>query len=160
MGMGKNKGRIVGGFLALLLVVFTAGSAFSGVNVNINIGPPDLVVAGPPEMIVVPRTMVYFAPGVAVDLFFCAGYWWAPKEGHWFRARAYNGPWGIVASRAVPAAIVRLPKNYRKIYAHEHQIPYGQLKKHHELRDRDRRHGRGEWGGWEKNGKHHRKKGR
>ncbi len=160
MGMGKNTGRMVGFFLALLLVVVTAGSADSGVNVNINIGPPEVVVAGPPEMIVVPRTMVYFAPGVAVDLFFCAGYWWTPKEGHWFRARAYNGPWAIVASRSVPTAIVRLPKNYRKIYAHEHHIPYGQLKKHHEHRHRDRRHGRGEWEGWKENGKHHRKKGR
>src|SRR4030066_122528 len=80
MSKRKNAGRIVCVLFALLFTVFAAGTAFSGVNVNINVGPPAVVVAGPPEMIVVPRTMVYFAPGVGVDLFFHAGYWWTPKE--------------------------------------------------------------------------------
>lgn len=160
MDMGKNAGRIVGAGLALLLVFVTSGPAFSEVNVNVHIGPPDVVIAGPPEMVVVPRTMVYFAPGVAVDLFFSAGYWWTPKDGRWYRARSYDGPWRVVAYRAVPASIVRIPKNYRKVYAHERHIPYGQLKKHYEHRDRDRQHRRGEWNGGKENGKHHRKKGR
>lgn len=158
MGRRKNAGRIVGGLLALLFVVVTASPAFSEVNVNINIGPPAVVVAGPPEMIVVPRTMVYFAPGVAVDFFFYAGYWWTPKEGRWFRSREYNGPWVIVAPRAVPVAVVRVPRDYRKVYAHEHRIPHGQLKKHYAHREWERKERRGEWKEGREDRKEHRKK--
>src|SRR4030066_699528 len=107
-------------------------------------GLPAGVVSGPLEMIPVQRSMVYFAPAVEVDLFFYAGYWWAPNQGRWFRSRACNGPWVIIAPRAVPVAVVRVPRDYRKIYAHEHRIPYGQLKKHYKYRDQDRRERRAE----------------
>ena len=157
MSKRKNAGRIVCVLFALLFVVFATGTAFSsGVNVNINVGPPAVVIAEPPEVIVVPQTMVYFAPGVGVDLFFHAGYWWTPKEERWFRARSYNGPWIIVAPRAVPVEIVRVPRDYRKVYAHEHRIPYGQLKKHHRLREQDRKARRGEWKEWKEDRKGHR----
>lgn len=157
MRMQKTAGWIVIGGCVLLLAVFAAGTASSEVNVNINIGPPAVVVAEPPEIIVIPRTMVYFAPGVGVDLFFHAGFWWTPKEGRWFRAHSYNGPWVIVAPRSVPVAVVRVPRDYRKIYAHEHRIPYGQLKKHYSYRERERREGRGEWKERKEDRKEHRK---
>ena len=135
----------IAGLSALMAVLFGAVPSHAEVNVNVNIGPPAVVVAGPPEMIPVQRSMVYFAPAVEVDLFFYAGYWWAPNQGRWFRSRAYNGPWVIIAPRAVPVAVVRVPRDYRKIYAHEHRIPYGQLKKHYKYRDQERRERRGEW---------------
>jgi len=141
----RKTGWVVSGLGTLLAVVFAAGPARSEVNVNVNIGPPAVVVAGPPEMIPVQRSMVYFAPGVEVDLFYHAGFWWTPNQGRWFRSRSYDGPWVIIAPRAVPVSIVRVPREYRKIYDHEHRIPYGQLKKHYTTRDRERRERRGEW---------------
>lgn len=156
--MSKMKtGRFLRGLWVLLLVVFAAGPALSEVNVNIHIGPPAVVVAGPPEMIVVPRTMIYFAPAVEVDLFFYAGFWWTPKQGRWFRSRAYNGPFVIVATRAVPVEIIRVPRDFRRRYAHGHRIPYGQLKKHYASRDRERRERRGDWKEWNEEGREHRK---
>ena len=136
------------GLGALLFVFGAPAPAVSEVNVNINIGPPAVVVAEPPEMIVVPRTMVYFAPGVSVDLLFHAGYWWTPNQGRWFRARGYDGPWVLVDHRHVPVEIVRLPRDYRRVHVHRKRIPHGHLKRHWEGRERDRRARRGEWKGW------------
>lgn len=153
------------GIGALLFMCGLPAPAMPEVNVNINIGPPAVVVAEPPEMIVVPHTMVYFAPDASVELLFHAGYWWTPNQGRWFRAQAYDGPWVVVEPRRVPVEIVRLPRDYRRAHVHHKRIPHGHLKKHYESRHRDRRHGRGEWKDRKEdrrgrdNGKKHRKGG-
>jgi hypothetical protein len=136
------------GFFAMLAVVLCASPGDAGVDVNINIGLPVVVVAGPPEMIVIPQTMVYFAPDVEAQLFFSAGFWWTPHRGRWFRSRAYNGPWVRMAPRYVPAEFGRLPRDYRRTYVRDRRIPYGQLNKHWEHRKWERRERRGEWKGW------------
>ncbi len=144
--MRRNGGAIMAAALgAAVFAAFGAAPAVSGLNVNLNIGPPAVVVAEPPEVVAVPQSMVYFAPGVSVELLFYDGYWWTPKEGHWFRSRAYNGPWASVGPRGVPAEIVRLPRDYRTVYVHGEHVPYGQLKKHWHRRDLERREHRGEW---------------
>lgn len=141
----KSAGRAASGLAALLFVAFAAGGAIAEVNVNINVGPPAVVVAGPPEVVAIPRTLVYFAPGADADLFFYAGYWWTPERGRWFRSRTYDGHWIMVPARAVPAPILRVPGNYRQSFRHGHRIPYGQLKKHYARREREKRERRGEW---------------
>lgn len=153
--------RLIGlaGTFAVAAVIFLAGAvptASAEVNVNINVGPPAFVVHEPPEMVVVPRTMVYFAPGVEVELLFYRGWWWTPHGGRWYRSRAYNGPWRVMGPRYVPAEIVRLPRDYRTVYVREGHVPYGQLKKHWERREHDRRRRAGEWKDW-KEEKHERK---
>lgn len=122
-----------------------AAPASAEVNLNINLGPPAVVVHEPPEMIAIPGSMVYFAPGVSVSLLFHDGYWWTPKQGVWYRSTAYGGPWVVV--RQAPPAIVHLPPNYRTVYVREKHIPYGQLKKHYRVREADYREGRGEFKG-------------
>src|SRR5512135_879809 len=124
--MNRKGSTILAAAFAALLFAALAAPAAAGVNVNVNIGPPAVVVSEPPELVVVPQSMVYFAPGVSVELLFYDGYWWTPKEGHWFRSRAYNGPWASVGPRYVPAEIVRLPRDYRTVYVHGEHVPYGQ----------------------------------
>ena len=143
--MNRNASTMLAAAGAALLFAAVAAPAAAGVNVNLNIGPPAVVVAGPPEVVAVPQSMVYFAPGVSVELLFYDGYWWTPKEGRWFRSRAYNGPWAIVGPRGVPAEIVRLPRDYRTVYVHGEHVPYGQLKKHWRHREIERREHRGDW---------------
>jgi len=153
----------LGAAVALLAAAAGPAPARAEVNVNVNIGPPPVVVQEPPEVVVIPRTMVYFVPGVSVDLFFYRGWWWTPHGGRWYRARAYNGPWILVGPRHVPVEIVRLPRDYRTIYIKEKRIPYGQLKKHWEARERERREHRGEWKDWKEErheGKGHGKHGK
>ena len=110
-------------------------SARVDVGVSVNIGPPPIVVAEPPEVVLVPRSQVYFVPGVEFDVFFHNGYWWSPRGDRWYRARAYNGPWRIVERRYVPRAVIRVPHDYRHVYGRERHIPYREWRE---------RHGRGE----------------
>ena len=143
----KETALFLAGTCAAVVLLCAAVPAHSEVNVNINIGPPPIVVHEP-ELIVVPRTMVYFAPGVGAELYFYRGRWWSRHEGRWFRAKSYNGPWAVIGPRYVPAEIVRLPRDYRTVYVREQHVPYGQLKKHWERREHDRRKRVGEWKDW------------
>jgi len=130
------------GLVVLLVALFVTGGtkeAFAEVNVNINIGPPPIVVAEPPAVVFMPPIGVYFVPQVDFDVFFYSGFWWSPRGSSWYRAREYNGPWGVVDKRYVPAPVYRVPKDYRNRYEKEKHIPYGE---------------------WKKQGKHHEEKGR
>jgi hypothetical protein len=145
MKTGRKMALFVSGVCAAVFLFCAPVPAFSEVSVNINIGPPPVLVEGPPELIVVPRTMIYFAPAARADLFFYRGRWWTSHEGRWFRAKSYNGPWVVVGPRYVPVEIVRLPREYRTVYVREQRVPYGQLKKHWEHREYERRKRVGEW---------------
>src|SRR5512147_2093782 len=89
----------------LLCVMFLAGTTAAEVNVNINIGTPmpQLVLAAPPALAVVPGTYVYVAPDVNANLVFYQDNWYRPHGGSWYVSLSYNGPWKAVA--APPAAL-------------------------------------------------------
>jgi len=152
---GTTKFRFNTLMLAALLaavLVTTGTELMAGVNVNINFGPPTVVMAEPPAMVMIPRTQVYFAPDPQLDIFFYGGYWWSPQGDRWYRAQAYNGPWVFVERRYVPAPVYRVPRDYRAIYKRERHIPYGQWKKearfheredHWEWKDNHGEHGHG-----------------
>jgi hypothetical protein len=125
--------------LSLLPVFGEIPEARAGVQVNINVGPPPVVVAEPPEVVLIPGSQVYFVPEPDIDIFFYNGFWWSPRGDRWYRARAYNGPWVIEERRLVPAPVIRVPRNYRVIYERAHHIPYGQWKKEWEHRGRGER---------------------
>jgi hypothetical protein len=137
----EMKTRIFTALAALAFTVFaaTAAPVLAGTNVNINLGLPAAVVAAPepvyveqpPEMVVIPQSNVYFAPGVSVDLFFYDNRWWNRRGDRWYRASDYNGPWVSVGQRHVPASVYRVPANYRTVYVHEKPMPYGHWKKTH-----------------------------
>ncbi|MFA4858056.1 MAG: hypothetical protein WC901_05665 [Candidatus Margulisiibacteriota bacterium] len=119
-------------FIFVVLGLVFAGGAQAEVNVNINIGPPPIVVAEPPEVVMIPQTEIYFVPGISFDVFFCNGYWWSPRGDRWYRAKAYNGSWVVVSRNYVPAHLFKVPKNYRVVYQKERHINYGQWKKQHQ----------------------------
>lgn len=143
----NETGLSMAGVFAAVFLACAAAPAHAEVSVNINIGPPPIVVHEP-ELIVVPRTMVYYAPAVEVDLFFYRGRWWSRHDGRWFRSHSHKGPWAVVSPRYVPVEIVRLPRDYRTVYVRERHVPYGQLKKHWEHREFERRKRAGEWKDW------------
>src|SRR5512143_2930860 len=125
--------------LALTGFVTTAAPVHAGTNVSVNLGIPAPVVVAPqpvyveqpPEMVLMPQSNVYFAPGVSVDLFFYDNRWWNRRGDRWYRASGYNGPWVAVGRRHVPVPVYRVPANYRTVYVHEKPMPYGQWKKAH-----------------------------
>jgi hypothetical protein len=128
--------------LFLLIVVLTAiiglmvpGQALSGdVDVNIGIGVgvplPRVIVSSPPAVFLVPDTYVYYAPEVAVQLFFYSGSWYTLNDGYWFRSADYSGPWVYLPPSRVPVVFLHLPPRYYEIPRGQKLIPYGQLKKH------------------------------
>lgn len=128
-----------------LLIPCGMKEASAGVNVNINLGPPPIVVARPPEVVMIPGLPIYFVPNLDIDVFFYNGYWWSPRGGYWYRSRAYNGPWRGIDRRYVPAPLFRVPRDYQGIYKRERRIPYGQWK-HREKAER---------GGWKEHGRGH-----
>lgn len=141
------------GLVVALLAAGSVSLAAAEVSVNVNLGPPPIVVAQPPEVVMVPSTGVYFVPGIDFDIFFYNGYWWSPRGDRWYRARAYDGPWRGVSRRAVPRSVYGVPRDYRRVYMHERHIPYGQWREHRGGEFREHRGGpprgefRGEHGG-------------
>lgn len=142
----KTGIRVVLAVFVLAGFATYASPAHAGVDVNVNVGlpvgvavaPAPMVVAPqpvyvqqPPEMVLIPSSSVYFAPGVSVDLFFYSDHWWNRRGDRWYRASGYNGPWTAVGHRNVPAPVYRVPANYRTVYVHERPVPYGQWKKMH-----------------------------
>ena len=137
--MGKNilvPGRAV--ILVALLAAAPLLDAAAGVRVSVNLGPPPIVVAQPPAMVMVPGSAVYFVPDVDYDVFFYSGFWWSPRGDRWFRARVYNGPWRVVPRRVVPPPLFRVPRDYRRVYLRERHVPYGQWQREHRGHDRGR----------------------
>jgi hypothetical protein len=143
-----GRGWVAGFSTFLLLVGFCGGSTpgYAGMDVSVNIGIPAVVVAQPPEMVLVPDSQIYYAPSVEAELFFYRGNWYTRHGRRWYRGRSYNGPWVVAAPRTVPGAFVRLPGNYRTVHVRGERVPYGQLNKHWKHREEERR--------WERRGGH------
>ena len=127
----------------ILLACILSGTAWARVNVdmNVNIGPPPIVVPAPPEVVLMPNFGVYFVPGLEFDVFFRDGFWWSPRGDRWYRSRDYNGPWRVMERRFVPRSVIRVPRDYRGRYGHERHIPYGEWRERgrgerHDMRDR------------------------
>lgn len=76
--------------------------------------PPPVVFRREPEVILIPKTRVYFVPDQKYDLFRYGRHWYINNGGHWYRARAYAGPFTSLSYQRVPETIVRLPEKYRR----------------------------------------------
>ena len=116
---------VLTGLMALALLGFSTG-AQAEVNINVGISPPPLVIHGPPELVVIPGTYVYFLPDVQVDVFFYHGYWYRPYGGRWYRSVSYEGPWGYITSAYVPRVFFRLPPRFRSMEVYR-RIPHREL---------------------------------
>jgi hypothetical protein len=108
--------------LAGLLI--TPVKASAGVNINITIPLPWMVIVAPPAMIVIPGTYAYYAPDAEADLFFYHGYWYRPYQGGWYYSLRYNGPWGRVTIGNVPPPLVSLRPGYRNVPPGYERMPY------------------------------------
>ncbi len=124
------------GFVVLLATVlaipFAAGAE---VNVNINVGPPPVIFAEPPRVVVVPQTPVFYAPDTTYNVFLFDGRYYSFYNGAWFIAVSHRGPWTFVPVERVPRPVVAVPVRYYK-------TPPRHAKHHGGDRDDDR--GRGE----------------
>ncbi len=137
------------GVMFMVFFLFAPAMSNAEVNVNINVPLPALVIPGPPALIVIPGTYVYYPPDVDVDIFFYHGYWYRPFRGGWYIANGYNGPWRAIGPRRMPRALIDLPPGYRRVPPGHERIPYGQVRKNWRAWEKERHwdHPGGEHGG-------------
>jgi len=125
---------------ALLLVLglaFPAQSA-AGVNVEVTVPLPGLVISSPPVMLVIPGTYVYYPPDVREDIFFYHGHWYRPYRGQWFWATHYNGPWRGIAIEKVPRPVFGIPPHFRQIPPEHERMPYSTVQQNWRPWERER----------------------
>jgi len=119
------------GFAVLIFGLTGNGPARAGVNVNINIGAPPVVVAppppvevqAPPEMVYLPEPGVYVAVGIPFDLFFISGRYYYFHGGNWFWASGYGGPWAHVVYKSLPPGLRHYKvERLRDFREHEYKV--------------------------------------
>lgn len=148
-------------FFVVPLLLIMAGISTAGVNVNVNIGPPPVYTfAEPPELVVIPNTYVYFAPGVDLDIVFYHGYWYRPYNGYWYRGKGYNGPWHHIGRERVPRYIINLPPDYRRSYRDYPRIPYGHVHSNWNRWEREKYWNKRQWKHEQNEWKHERREDR
>jgi hypothetical protein len=119
--------QCVGILSALAVIAPAEGNA--GVNINVTIPFPGLVISAPPVMAVIPGTYVYYPPDVNAEIFFYGGSWYCPYRGQWLIAAEYNGPWGSIAIQRVPGVLMNLPSHYRQVPPGSERMPYRMVKR-------------------------------
>ncbi len=89
------------------------GVQTNNLQLGINLGPtpPPLAVV-PAPAVAVPGPPVYYAPGVAYNYFVYRNVYYLFRDGRWFRARHYGGPWVAIAIAHVPRPILAVPVDF------------------------------------------------
>jgi hypothetical protein len=100
-------------FLPLMLLV-PAISASAQVSLSIGLPHMSIGINVPtvPELVPVPDSPAYYAPGMDTNYFFYDGMYWVFKDDNWYASSWYNGPWSPVHPEAVPLFVLRIPVAY------------------------------------------------
>lgn len=104
--------------LAVLAVLAFATSAHAGTSVGVSIqigNPPPPVMVVEPHVVLVPNSSVWVVRGDSDwDTFRYGDRWYACREGRWYRARHWKGPFTVVEQRLVPVAVMNVPPKHWK----------------------------------------------
>src|SRR5262244_3656281 len=95
--------------LAALFIATIAVPAHAQVRVGIDIG---IQLPGPPALVVIPESPVYYAPRAPANVFFYAHQYWGFARGGWYVGPSWNGPWVAVEPAYVPIPILHVPVCY------------------------------------------------
>lgn len=90
------------------------GAARGDVSIRVGFGPPPVIVA-PHPLVLVPGLPVYYAPGLHLNLFFHRGHYYSFHNGGWYYAPWLGAPWAVVAPSRVPPAVLAVPYRYYAI---------------------------------------------
>lgn len=120
------KTRVLFLLLPLWLLVVPGSQASNvnvGVNVNIGapapavviaapapavvIGAPELVIASPPEFLLIPALGLHVSIDAPYDLFYLDGQYYQFHKNRWYRSNHYQGPWGYVERGRLPKRLLK-----------------------------------------------------
>jgi hypothetical protein len=139
--------NLVAVVVACLLGAAPAGATSLSIGMrtdNLHLG---IRIGEAPRLVVVPGTPVYEAPGLPYNYFVYHGRYYLYRDGYWFRARYYDGPWTVIAIEQVPRPILRVPaEQYRERpghWAHHGPPPWAQERERQRHGYQDHHHGRG-----------------
>ncbi len=106
-------------FLLLSLAAGLMGPApaHADVSVSINVGTPTPppIVATTPQLIVVPGSSVFYAPGANYNLFVFGGRYYSFHDGAWFYSATGKGRWTVIRQERVPRQVLAVPVTYYKV---------------------------------------------
>jgi len=114
---------------AIVVSLVAAASAKAQVHLSVNVGTPPVFVAAP-QLVVVPGSSVYYAPGYDSNLFFYSGRYYTQFNGAWFYAPRPGAAW--VGVSVVPQPLLAVPVQYYRVppgHAKGYHCPPGQAKK-------------------------------
>ena len=77
--------------------------------------PPPPVVMQAPQVVIVPGSAVYYAPGVGFNLFVYGGRYYSFHNGVWFYSRRHSGPWKTLPAERVPRPVRVVPVKYYRV---------------------------------------------
>jgi hypothetical protein len=125
--------------LALAAAIALPAAARAQAHVDIHF---DLPAVLPPLVVVQPGVQV--VPEVREEVFFHDGYYWARRDGSWYRARDHRGGWVVVPVREVPPRFASLgpPGHYRNWKAekeHRKAVRKAEHRREREERREERR---------------------
>lgn len=110
--------RIV--WVAMVAMLGCAVSAQASTYFGFQIGvsnappPPRFAYHRHPHVYIVPDTRVYYVdqPDFDYDVFEYGPYWYACRDGYWYRSPGYDGPFRVVDVRYVPRPILGVPREH------------------------------------------------
>jgi hypothetical protein len=113
------KKYLAGLVFSMLLPVTQSYASHVNFNVGVNIGvpvapvyaAPPVAIAAPPDFVAPPELGFYVAVGVPYNLFFYDNSYWLCRNGAWYSAPYYNGPWVSTGFNRVPYGLRRYPMN-------------------------------------------------
>ena len=97
-------------------LILLAPAMAAQAQVSISIGLPHMSIGinvpTVPDLVQVPGSPCYYAPGMDSNYFFYDGMYWVLQGDDWYASSWYNGPWAPVHPEAVPPYILRIPVGY------------------------------------------------
>lgn len=142
--------------LLLAAVLLAAPAAYAGdvgFDLDLHIGnrtSAPIIVEEPPLFLVPPELGFEVAVGVAFDMFHIDGRFYLCREGRWYAAPYYDGPWQGVGPKHLPPGLAK--KRYAEILRYR-EVEYSRYKKHgrhyrgQSYRPEKGHHGQGNGGG-------------
>jgi hypothetical protein len=136
----RKRWLFVGVLAACTLWLVTPALVAAQINIGINIGtppppPPPLVIATPPQLVVIPGTQVFYAPAVPQNYFIYGRKSYVFHDGAWFVAPTHHGPWTFLAVERVPPPLRSVPVRYYKVPPGHHKDKHHKHHKHHKHDD-------------------------
>ena len=128
--MKKRTLLLLVGLLALFAVPASSQiRTYEGFRLDFRNAPPAprIYFRTAPQIRYESRSRVYVVQNVdrwGVDMFRTGNFWYMTRDGYWYRATGYRGPWRAVHPRSVPARIYTVPMAHWNYHPNSDRYAY------------------------------------